>query len=150
MRTIGRCSSGWAKMPPGICSRPPCACRRRQRFLALRRIRTLSQACNFSAAVILCNRWLPFSLTTVLVGADFIVLTSRIPGGLIDHVHQARAQQHTNNHPDLLFTVHHYNNHHLCEFSRFLSRRLCRAPGSSPTSHGWSATSSTPMIACVP
>ncbi len=35
------------------------------------------------------RRWLPFSITTVLVGADFIVMTSRVREGLVDHVHQA-------------------------------------------------------------
>ena len=37
------------------------------------------------------NRWLPFALTTVLVGVDFIIMTSRVAGGLVDHVHQVRA-----------------------------------------------------------
>jgi hypothetical protein len=88
--------------------------------IASLRDRDLPLAC--FPAVISYDRWLPFSLTTVLVGADFIVLTSRIPGGLVDHVHQARAQlpafhRRDNRHLCLCFAFHQHNNHHLCYFS---------------------------------
>ena len=35
--------------------------------------------------------WLPFAITTVAVGVDFIAMTARVPGGLVDHVHQVLA-----------------------------------------------------------
>ena len=36
-------------------------------------------------------RWLPFAIATVAVGADFIIMTSRVAGGIVDHVHQVCA-----------------------------------------------------------
>jgi hypothetical protein len=53
----------------------------------------LSPACRLTPCFVITvrNRWLPFALTTVLVGADFIIMTSRVAGGLVDHVHQVRV-----------------------------------------------------------
>ena len=74
-----RFSFGWEKMPLGTSCYQPCA----PNFPRL-----------FYDAFTIHHRWLPFSLTTVLVGADFIIMTSHVAGGLVDHVHQARARWH--------------------------------------------------------
>jgi hypothetical protein len=70
-------------MQRGTCCRLSCAELLRAIDVVLTEIQLSSRSSAF------WRRWLPFSITTVLVGADFIVMTSRVRGGLVDHAHQA-------------------------------------------------------------